>query len=49
LAEKINLLFKDKELSKELGENGYRRLMDNFTYTHFKNNLKNVLIEKNND
>ena len=44
LAEKINLLFKNKELSKELGENGYRRLMDNFTYRHFKNNLRGILI-----
>jgi glycosyltransferase involved in cell wall biosynthesis len=44
LADKIDLLFNDPTLSQKLGENGYQRLMDNFTYDHYRKNLKTVLL-----
>ena len=47
LADKIELLNKNTTLSQKLGENGYQRLMENFTYEHYKNNLENFLMESN--
>jgi phosphatidylinositol alpha-1,6-mannosyltransferase len=45
IAEKVIYLYKNPEISCKLGENGYKRLMNNFTFEHFKNNLEKILKE----
>lgn len=45
LAEKIKMLYTDPSHSKVLGDAGYERLMDNFTFEHFALNLRTVLLE----
>lgn len=44
ISKKIKYLFQNPLELKNLGKNGYRRLMDNFTYEHYKNNLENILL-----
>ena len=44
LADKIELLFNDPALAQKLGENGYQRLVENFTFDKFEKNLQSVLM-----
>lgn len=44
LANKIELLFNNPTLCEKFGENGYQRLIENFTYNHYRENLKEILI-----
>ncbi len=44
IAEKIILLLKNTELSKQLGINGRQRWLNNFTYTHFERRLLSILL-----
>lgn len=46
LAEKITTLYDDPSLSTRLGEAGYLRLIENFTFEHFSQNLYDVLMER---
>lgn len=43
LAEKIALLVKDKDLRKNMGENGHNRYINNYTLDQFESNLYNTL------
>lgn len=43
LANKIELLFSNSFLSNEYGQNGYKYLIDNFTFDKFKNRLEIIL------
>ena len=40
-------IFINKSKRIELGTNGYEYFIENFTYKHYKNNLKSMLIGKN--
>lgn len=42
-SEAIKKLSFDKELREKLGENAFKRTIENFTYTTFKNNVINLL------
>ncbi|HBE39788.1 MAG TPA: glycosyltransferase family 1 protein [Bacteroidales bacterium] len=42
LAGKISLLLKDRDLRIEMGRNGYQRLIENYTISHFENNISNT-------
>lgn len=44
LAEKIKTLYDDPSLSAKLGQSGYDRLMEQFTFEKFKNSLKDILL-----
>ena len=44
-ANSIKELASNKELAKNYGEAGYDRVMSNFTFDEFKNNLKKILAE----
>jgi glycosyltransferase involved in cell wall biosynthesis len=44
LAAKIKMLYGDPSLSKALGEAGYDRLMERFTFEKFEENLRSILI-----
>jgi len=46
LAEKIKILHDDSSLSLKLGESGYDRLMERFSFKHFTQNLNTVLIRR---
>ena len=39
LAERIAILLKDKDLRIEMGKKGYERFINNFTLSHFENNM----------
>lgn len=43
LAAKIKMLYDDPSLSKALGEAGYDRLMERFTFEKFEENLQSIL------
>lgn len=45
LAEKIGVLLKDEHLRLKMGQNGYERLINNFTLQHFEENICNTLLE----
>lgn len=44
LAEKIKTLHDDQPLSAKLGQSGYERLMERFTFEHFTQNLFTVVV-----
>ena len=46
ISNKIISLYKDKQLSEELGIQGYTHLIDNFTFDKFKNNLLKILKDE---
>jgi glycosyltransferase involved in cell wall biosynthesis len=39
LADKISILLKDKQLRIDMGKKGHERFINNFTLTHFENNI----------
>ncbi len=42
LAEKILSLYTNRALAEKFGENGYKHLVENFTFEQFKNRLRNI-------
>ena len=44
----IMKIYTNPSKKNELGNNGYEYFINNFTYTHYQNNLKNILIGNNN-
>lgn len=45
LAEKLELLIKNKDLREEMGRRGKERFLNHYTLHHFEQNLKNVFDE----
>ena len=43
LAEKLELLIRNKELREDMGKNGRMRYLHYFTLNHFESNLTNIL------
>jgi glycosyltransferase involved in cell wall biosynthesis len=43
LVEKIEILIKNESLRIQLGQNGRKKFLNEYTLAHFENNLSNIL------